>query len=262
MARGLLLLFIFFIFFILERYYPQMENSKRESNHDKVNIQLGIINTLLGRFVAIFTVYAFSSYAEKNGMGFFNAKEMTGNKILFFEILILDLTNYTWHRLLHNVKFLRRFHDVHHTDCFLNSTSSFRFHIVEIVIGNFFKLIPVAVMGIGGEAILLYEVILNSNVYFHHSNINIPRKLDIVLSKVIVTPYIHRIHHSIKFKESNSNFSSFLVIWDKIFRSFTPQGEKSTLKYGIPGYNEEWAQKFYFLIKQPFLDADTKLSHK
>jgi sterol desaturase/sphingolipid hydroxylase (fatty acid hydroxylase superfamily) len=250
------------MFFILERYYPQMENNKRELNHDKINIQLGVINTIFGRFAAIFTVYALSSYVERKGIGIFNINGIDGSKILFFEILIMDLTNYTWHRLLHNIKFLRRFHNVHHTDRFLNSTSALRFHIGEIFLGNLFKLIPVAIMGISGEAVLLYEVILNSNVYFHHSNIYIPIKIDLFLSKIIVTPYIHRIHHSIKYKESNSNYSSFLIIWDKIFGSFTPQGERSTPKYGIPGYNEERSQKFNFLLKQPFLKADTELSHK
>ncbi len=239
-----------------------MENEKRGRYHDRVNIEIGIINTIFGRFAAVFTVYAISEFIEQRGFGILNMIETDKDTFLLIEILILDLTNYSWHRLLHNIKLLRRFHNVHHTDRFLNSTSALRFHTVEIFLGNIFKIIPVAVFGIGGKAILLYEVILNSNIYFHHSNINIPIKLDLILSKIIVTPYIHRIHHSIKYKESNSNYSSFLIIWDKIFKSFTPQGGVSTPKYGVPGYSEDWAQKFYFLMKQPFLKDDTELSHK
>ncbi|WP_319205250.1 sterol desaturase family protein [uncultured Ilyobacter sp.] len=262
MNRGLLLLFIFLFFFALERLQPQMDSNKRSKKHDGTNIKLGIINTVLGRLIAIFTVYTVALFLEENGLGLFNIVSMNKNLILFIEILLLDLTNYTWHRLLHNINFLRRFHNVHHTDKFLNSTSALRFHIIEIFLGNLFRLVPIALLGIGIEAVLIYEVILNGNVYFHHSNIKIPMKIDIILSKVIVTPYLHRIHHSIKFKESNSNYSSFLIIWDKLFRSFTPQGEVSTEKYGIPGYDEEGYQKFNFLIRQPFLKIDTNSSHK
>lgn len=260
--RGLLLLFIFLFFFALERLQPQMDNSKRSKQHDETNIKIGIINTVLGRLIAILTVYAVVSFFEKNNWGLFNLISLNTNMILLLEILLLDLTNYTWHRLLHNINFLRRFHNVHHTDKFLNSTSALRFHIIEIFLGNIFRLVPIALLGISIEAVLMYEVILNGNVYFHHSNIKIPVKIDIILSKVIVTPYLHRIHHSIKYKESNSNYSSFLIFWDKIFRSFTPQGKFSTSKYGIPGYNEEGYQKFYFLLKQPFLKDDTNSSHK
>ncbi len=260
--RAILLLFVFLIFFTLERVLPQMDNSNRSKKHDGTNIKLGIINTVLGRLIAVFTVYTAASFAERNTIGLFNMVQWNKNTVLISEILILDLINYTWHRLLHNINFLRRFHNVHHTDRFLNSTSALRFHIIEIFFGNLFKLIPLVILGMSVEAVLLYEVILNSNVYFHHSNIRIPIKLDLLLSKVIVTPYLHRIHHSIKYKESNSNYSSFLIIWDKIFGSFIKQGEISTPKYGIPGYNEEWSQKFYFLLKQPFLNIDTKSSQK
>lgn len=262
MIRGFLLLFLFLAFFVLERVLPQMDSRERSKEHDGTNIKLGVINTISGRLIALFTVYAAATFSEKNGIGLFNIVKLNKNILLILNIVILDLINYTWHRLLHNIGFLRRFHNVHHTDKFLNSTSALRFHIVEIFLGNIFKLIPIVLLGIGVEAVLIYEVILNSNIYFHHSNIRIPIKLDLLLSKVIVTPYLHRIHHSIKYKESNSNYSSFLIIWDKIFKSFTPQGEVSTPKYGIPGYNEKWSQKFYFLLKQPFLNIDTKSSQK
>ncbi|WP_319370900.1 sterol desaturase family protein [uncultured Ilyobacter sp.] len=262
MNRGVLLLFVFLIFFTLERFLPQMDNKNRSSKHDGTNIKLGIINTILGRLIAIFTVYAAVAFGEKNKIGLLNIAFLNKNLVLILEILVLDLINYTWHRLLHNINFLRRFHNVHHTDKFLNSTSALRFHILEIFLGNLFRLVPIIILGIGIEAILIYEVILNSSIYFHHSNIRIPITLDLTLSKIIVTPYLHRIHHSIKYKESNSNYSSFLIIWDKLFRSFTPQGEISTPKYGIPGYSEEWSQKLFFLLKQPFLNNDTKSSHK
>lgn len=119
--------------------------------------------------------------------------------------------------------------------------------------GHLFKLPFILLMGIPVEALLLYDVIFNINVYFHHSNIRINWSLDTFLSKLIVTPYIHRIHHSLKWKESNSNFSSFLILWDKIFGTFLPQGDISTPKYGIPGYTEEKYQHFSYMIRQPFM---------
>jgi len=173
---------------------------------------------------------------------------------LILGVIFLDCINYWWHRLVHKVSFLWRFHSIHHTDKLLNVSSALRFHFLEVLMGHLFKFPFLFLLGIPVEALLLYDVIFNTNVYFHHSNIRIYKSLDIFLSKIIVTPYIHRIHHSLKWKETNSNFSSFLIIWDKIFGTFFPQGEISTSKYGIPGYTEDKYQHFSYMIKQPFIE--------
>ncbi|OQY42178.1 MAG: hypothetical protein B6227_02775 [Fusobacteriia bacterium 4572_74] len=219
-----------------------------------VNIGLGVFNLFIGRSFALFTVYAFVKYLESMEVGAINMSSLGFKFKLILGVIFLDCINYWWHRLVHKVSFLWRFHSIHHTDKLLNVSSALRFHFLEVLMGHLFKFPFLFLLGIPVEALLLYDVIFNTNVYFHHSNIRIYKSLDIFLSKIIVTPYIHRIHHSLKWKETNSNFSSFLIIWDKIFGTFFPQGEISTSKYGIPGYTEDKYQHFSYMIKQPFIE--------
>ena len=245
---------IFLMLFILERVMPQLDRNIAGKSHDISNLGLGVVNLLIGRFFALFTVYALAKYLESLEVGVMNMTSFDYKFKLILGVIFLDCVNYWWHRLLHRVSFLMRFHSVHHTDRLLNVSSALRFHFFEVLMGHLFKLPFILLMGIPIEALLLYDMIFNINVYFHHSNIRINRSLDTFLSKLIVTPYIHRIHHSLKWKESNSNFSSFLIIWDKIFKTFLPQGNISTPKYGIPGYTEEKYQHFSYMIKQPFIE--------
>jgi len=253
MERFILMGGFFLLLFILERIIPQVNKDIVEKRHDINNIGLGVINLFIGRYFALFTVYALAKYIENMEVGVINMISLDSKLKLLLGVIFLDCVNYWWHRLLHRISFLMCFHNVHHTDRLLNVSSSLRFHFFEVLMGHLFKLPFILLMGIPVEAILFYDVIFNINVYFHHSNIKINRNLDIFLSKIIVTPYIHRIHHSLKWKESNSNYSSFLILWDKIFKTYTPQNEFSTPKYGIPGYTQVKYQHFSYMIKQPFI---------
>jgi len=244
---------LFLLLFILERIIPQVNKNIVGKKHDISNISLGIINLFIGRFFSLFTVYTLAKYLENMGIGIINMISLDSKFKLILGVIFLDCINYWWHRILHSVSSLRRFHNIHHTDKLLNVSSALRFHFFEVLMGHLFKLPFIFLMGIPVEALLFYDVIFNINVYFHHSNIKINRDLDVFLSKFIVTPYIHRIHHSLKWKESNSNFSSFLILWDRIFRTYTPQNKFSTPKYGIPGYTQVKYQKFSYMIKQPFI---------
>jgi len=250
MYRFLIMGGVFLLFFVCERLFPQLDRNIAGKNHCIHNMTLGFVNLLFGRYFALFTVYYVAVSIENLGFGLlsyspYNLKVISG-------IILLDCINYWWHRSLHRFNFLMNFHNVHHTDQLLDTSSALRFHFIEVLIGHLFKLPFIILFGIPVISLLLYDVIFNINVYFHHSNIRINRKVDLILSKVIVTPYLHRIHHSLKWKESNSNFSSFLILWDKVFGSFFPQGEQSTPKYGVPGYNDKKYQTFYYMIKQPF----------
>ena len=254
MERFILMGVFFLVFFMMERAFPQVDRGIVGKKHDVSNLGLGVFNLFVGRYFALFTVYALAKYLESLEIGVMNMVSFDSRLKLILGVVFLDCINYWWHRLLHRVSFLMRFHNIHHTDKLLNVTSALRFHFFEVLIGHLFKLPFIFLTGLPVEALLLYDVIFNINVYFHHSNIRIDRRLDILLSKLVVTPYIHRIHHSMKWRESNSNFSSFLILWDKVFGTFLPQGDISTPGYGIPGYDDEKYQGFIYMIKQPFIE--------
>lgn len=244
---------LFLVFFILERILPQVDTAIVGKYHDASNIGLGTINLLAGRSFATLTVFTLANFLSTKELGILNILELDYKLKIFIGIISLDCLNYWWHRLVHKVSFLWKFHNIHHTDRLLNVSSALRFHLLEVLIGYLFKLPFLLLMGIPVKALIFYEVILNSNVYFHHSNIKINRKLDLFISNIIVTPYIHRIHHSLRLKKSY-NFSSVLVFWDKIFGSFYPQEEISTPKYGVSGFSDSKYQSFLYMLKQPFIE--------
>lgn len=242
----------FLLFFILEKTIPQMDKNVVGKNHDISNIGLGTMNLVIGRYFSLFTVFALAKSIARNKTGLLNMFDMDYRSQLIIGLVLLDALNYWWHRLVHSSSFLWTFHNIHHTDRLLNVSSALRFHVLEILMGHLFKLPFIILMGFPLETLLIYETILNVNVYFHHSNIRINRRLDHIISKVIITPYVHRIHHSLNLKKSH-NFSSVLVLWDQIFGSFYPPGEVSTPKYGVPGYSDPKYQSFLYMLKQPFI---------
>lgn len=249
-----IILFIFFTgFFILERVFPELDTTIVGKHHDVSNIGLGAINLIIGRSFAAFTVFTLANFLSSESLGVFNILNLDYKLETFIGIILLDCLNYWWHRLVHKISFLWKFHNIHHTDRLLNVSSALRFHLLEVLIGYLFKLPFILLIGIPVRALIFYEVILNANVYFHHSNIKINRKLDLFISNIIVTPYIHRIHHSLSLKKSY-NFSSVLIFWDKAFNSFYPQEEISTPKYGVPGFSDRRYQSFIYMLKQPFIE--------
>ncbi len=253
MINFILLGGLFLLFYILETALPQIKGESSKKNHDLSNLGIGAINFLLSRSFALIITYTLIKNLQMKGIGVFNYLHLLEKPALILGIIILDCINYWWHRLLHRVPLLMRFHTVHHTDKLLDVSSALRFHFIEVLAGHLFRIPFILILGLPLKSLILYDLIFNINVYFHHSNIRISRPLDIALSKVIVTPYIHRIHHSIKWREANSNFSSFLLLWDRLFGTYTPQGEISTPKYGIPGYNDDRYQTFLYMVRQPFI---------
>lgn len=244
---------IFLLFYIVESALPQIRGEGFKKNHDLSNLGLGVINFLLSRYFALIITFTLVKTLQNRGIGILNYFQFQGKYPLILGIVMLDCINYWWHRLLHRVPLFMRFHTVHHTDTLLDVSSALRFHFVEVLAGHLFRVPFILILGLPLESLIFYDIIFNINVYFHNSNIRINRTLDIALSKVIVTPYIHRIHHSTKWKEANSNFSSFLLLWDRLFTTYTPQGEISTPKYGIPGYTDDRYQNFSYMVRQPFI---------
>ncbi len=250
MTNLILLGGVFLLFYMFETLLPQMSGGAFKRKHDLSNLGLGVINLLLSRYFALIITLTLMKNLQISGAVYY--LQLNEKAALILGVIALDSINYWWHRFLHRVPLLMRFHTVHHTDTLLDVSSALRFHFVEVLAGHLFRIPFILILGLPLSSIILYDIIFNINVYFHHSNIRINRRLDIALSKFIVTPYIHRIHHSTKWREANSNFSSFLLLWDRLFNTFTPQGEVSTPRYGIPGYTEEKYQTLLYMIRQPF----------
>lgn len=188
---------------------------------------------------------------------------------LVLAILLLDLAIYWQHRASHAFPFLWRIHQVHHTDPQIDLTTAVRFHPVEILLSLAYKAVIIFVFSIPFEAVIIFDVLLNSSALFNHANGYLPKKLDKLIRLILVTPDMHRIHHSQLAKEANSNYSFFLSIWDRLFHSYT-QGDENTdqnLKTGHPQYAKNFEKNpekltLLFLIKMPFSLKNNKIERQ
>ena len=147
----------------------------------------------------------------------------------------LDYALYLWHRMTHRVAWLWRFHRVHHSDRDLSLVTVLRFHFGETACSAPFRAAAVALLGADVKVVLVYEMVFQAGVAFHHSNWDISRGLDRFLQRFVVTPRLHGIHHSNRAPETDSNFSSLLTLWDQIHCTFLARVRQSSIRIGAPG---------------------------
>lgn len=166
--------------------------------------------------------------------------------------LLLDYSNYLWHSLNHRLPVLWRFHLVHHTDLDLDVTTAIRFHFGEMITSVFFRGGAVLLIGASPKAVLIYEILFEAATQFHHSNMRLPLRVEKLLNKIIVTPRMHGIHHSIVKKETDSNFSVIFSGWDRIHSTIRLNVEQNDIVIGVPSYRDGEKLTVRELLALPF----------
>jgi sterol desaturase/sphingolipid hydroxylase (fatty acid hydroxylase superfamily) len=164
----------------------------------------------------------------------------------------MDLAFYYWHRLNHQVPFLWRFHNVHHTDPALGVATSFRFHFGEVLLSAVFRVLQVSLIGIGLGTYVVYELAFQLGTLFHHSNLRLPIRLERGLVRLLVTPRMHGIHHSQVREENGSNFSVVLSWWDRLHRTLRLNVPQARIAAGIPAYTRPEDNRLPRLLALPF----------
>ncbi len=187
------------------------------------NFGVVVVDTILVRLTFPIAAVGLALIAAERGWGVFNLIEAPGWMAFIVSVIVLDLVIYLQHILFHAVPALWRLHRMHHADLDFDVTTGLRFHPIEIVLSMGIKLAAVAVLGPPAAAVLVFEVLLNGTAMFNHSNIRIPLGLDRALRWVIVTPDMHRVHHSVVPQETNSNFGFNLPWWDRLFGTYRAQ---------------------------------------
>ncbi len=221
------------------------------------NLDLVVIDTVLVRLAFPIVAVGLAVLAEARGWGLLNVFEVPGWVAFVLSILALDLAIYLQHVMFHAVPALWRLHRVHHADLEFDVTTGLRFHPVEILLSMAIKLAAVAVLGPPAVAVLVFEVILNASAMFNHSNIRIPAAIDRVLRLVIVTPDMHRVHHSVIPAETNSNFGFNLPWWDRLLGTYRaqPKAGHDEMTIGIDQFRsrrELWLDR---MLLQPLRGA-------
>lgn len=218
------------------------------------NLSLVVIDSVAVRLLFPILPVALAHVAETRGWGLLNFVQSPLWLKIILSLLLLDFIIYIQHFLFHHFPLLWRLHRMHHTDLDLDVTSGNRFHPLEIVISMLIKMAAVVILGVPAVAMLAFEVILNACAMFSHGNIKLTASADRLLRLLLVTPDMHRVHHSVIVRETNSNFSFNFPWWDRIFRTYRPQPEKGHLEMtiGLKEYRDPERLTLLRLLVQPF----------
>ncbi len=247
--KPLLIFIALVVIFVLEGIVPHYRGRTSRLRHAFPHILTALLNGLLTRFVLAGMTLQVINWAESNALGltrWFSFSLYTETVIVF---VLFDIWMYLWHRLNHRVGFFWRFHRAHHADIEMDTTTALRFHPGELVLSTFIRMPVLVLLGMSFVQLVFFEALLNLSTLFHHSNLDVPERWDRLLRMAIVTPNMHRVHHSAEPAETNSNYTSLLSVWDRLYRSFRSREDTRLITIGLPRFREaKWQQLWGFLI--------------
>ena len=203
------------------------------------NLALVFLNSLLLRLLFPAAAVGMAAFAAEQGWGLLNYFTLPAGLAVLVSVIALDFAIYLQHIMVHAVPALWRLHRVHHADMDFDVTTGARFHPLEIMLSMLIKFATIAVLGPPLVAVVIFEVLLNATAMFNHSNVCMPAALDRVLRWVVVTPDMHRVHHSVEDDEANSNFGFNLPWWDRLLGTYRdqPRAGHEAMIIGIHKYN-------------------------
>jgi sterol desaturase/sphingolipid hydroxylase (fatty acid hydroxylase superfamily) len=218
------------------------------------NLGIVVVDALTVRLAVPAAAVGAALYAAGHGIGLFHYLNLRLSVAALLGFLILDLVIYAQHVMFHHVPWLWRLHRMHHADLDIDVTTGFRFHPFEILISLGIKIAVVLAFGIPPVAVFLFEVMLNATSLFNHSNVAMPHGVDRFLRLVLVTPDMHRVHHSIVRAETDSNFGFNLPWWDRLFGTYRrePQAGHEAMTIGIPAFRDPNELRLDRMLTQPF----------
>ena len=235
---------ILIILIMAEILLPKKKRIHNRKDRWITNGLITLINTASVNIVhiAIPLIAIVAAIDVSNGkMGLFNIINFPIWIEIILTVIILDFIIWGQHLLSHIIPFVWRFHRMHHTDRDLDVTTAVRFHPFEIIFSMFIKITSIYILGASAIAVIIFEIMLNGMAMFNHANLRIPFRIENILRKFIVTPDLHRIHHSIYIDEHNKNFGFSLSIWDKIFKCYLdqPRDGHKDMKLGLKWQNDK-----------------------
>ena len=218
------------------------------------NLAIVALDNILIRLLMPVLAVHVAAAANVRGWGILNQTELPAAVEIAAAVLALDLVIYLQHLMFHAVPLLWRLHMVHHADLDIDVTTALRFHPVEIFISMGIKMAAVAVIGPSVAAVVIFEVVLNATAMFNHANIRLPAALDRFLRLLVVTPDMHRVHHSVIIRETNSNFGFSFPWWDRIFGTYRPHpaAGHEGMTIGLSQFRNQKKLGFFHLLALPF----------
>ncbi len=246
---------IFFVMALIEKIAPRRILLKSKFKRWISNLGMQIIDVVVLRLIFPIFPVGLAVLCEQRGWGLLNYFHIIQPVALIIGILALDFIIYLQHRMFHITPLFWRVHKVHHTDQDIDVTTALRFHPLEIILSLLIKFAAVAAIGAPPLSVLIFEVLLNGASMFNHGNVGIPLSLDRIIRMVLVTPDMHRVHHSVIARETNSNYGFSFSWWDRIFGTYKaqPQEGHEKMKIGLNGYHDDRSLQLSALLTMPFV---------
>lgn len=255
LLRLLITIFIFALLAWFEVKRPKRKLSKSKAYRWPSNLMIALFNGAVAWMLLPWIVPVLvAQQASVWHFGLFNWWDLPFLIEVLVTLVVLDLLIYWQHRLFHRIPLLWRIHRMHHTDTNVDVTTALRFHPLEIALSLAIKALVVGLLGASVFAVLLFEVLLNGLAMFNHSNLSLSNRVDQWLRKAIVTPDMHRVHHSVLTDEHNRNFGFNLSCWDRCFGSYSaqPRDGHQQMRLGLNETNQQQTGSLVWMLKQPF----------
>ena len=224
------------------------------------NLGIALISNLLLRLLMPAAALGSALLAAERGWGLFNQLSPPPAVAFVASVLLLDLTIYCQHRVFHRVPLLWRLHRMHHSDPDFDVSTAVRFHPLEILLSMGIKMTAVLLLGAPAAAVLVFELLLNATSVFNHGNLRLPAGMDRWLRWLIVTPDMHRVHHSVRCKETDSNFGFSIPWWDRLFGSYRaqPADGHEGMRIGLNEFSGESEIRLGEMLLQPLRNAPAR----
>ena len=249
---------VFVLLATIELRRPQRRLSAGKGGRWLNNVGVVLVNNVLLKLLLPLLAIDVAAMAQQQQWGLINqfplTHDLTYAVIVLMTVILLDAAIYAQHRLFHRLPLLWRLHRMHHSDIDIDVSTAIRFHPLEIIMSMLIKMAIVLLLGAPVVAVLLFELLLNLTAMFSHSNIRLNPKLDRYLRYLLVTPDMHRVHHSVDGDETNHNFGFCLSCWDRIFHSYQAQPKlgHQQMCIGLPYFRGPHECQLQYMLSQPF----------
>lgn len=219
-----------------------------------INLGLAAFNVAFMRITIGAAAWLAAGWAEEQQLGLFNSIALPNWLAITLSLLLLDLAIYVQHVAAHRWRWFWRLHQVHHTDIDFDTSTSLRFHPLEIMLSMLYKVVLIIALGVAPAAVIAFEIVLNGCALFNHGNVSLPPVIETYLRYLLITPDLHRIHHSAYQPETDSNYGFSLCWWDRLFKTLRPQPRQthSDMPIGLNGFRNPDELGFMQLLALPF----------
>ena len=245
---------LFVILAILEAVFPRKKRTMPRGQRWRTNGIIILVDTLALRLMGPIAAIAAASFAEQVDFGLFNWVDFPAWLEFGLALILLDLAIYVQHVLTHRIPLLWALHKVHHADRDIDVTTAVRFHPVEIILSMLYKSALVLLLGPTPFAVFVFALLLNLFAMFNHANLRLPPSFDRLLRLFVVTPDMHRVHHSTVVKETDSNFGFSIALWDRLFGTYTaqPDAGHDDMIIGLTEYQSDHPAETWWSLALPF----------